>query len=69
VGSVAQLGEYRKTVEDFEAINASRSLRIASGRLGKALAGVERLLKGFEKVEAGVVRELDRRLAKEKGKP
>jgi hypothetical protein len=60
---------YRRAVEDFEAMNASRTLRIASDRLGNALRGMVRALKDFETVSAGLVREFDQRLAQGKTNP
>lgn len=60
--TLGQIDEYRQTVEAFEALNPSRSLRIASDRLGKALRGIVNTVRSFERTTAGVVREFDRRI-------
>jgi hypothetical protein len=64
--SMSSVAQYRESVETFEAQNLSRSLRIASDRLGKALGGVVATLKHYERVAAGLVRDLDQRLAQKK---
>lgn len=53
---------YRDAVQTLEAQNASRTLRIATGRLKKALSGVATTLKTFEKLSAGLVAEFDKKL-------
>lgn len=59
VETLASVVGYRVSVEEGEAMNLSRSLRIAQGRLAKGLRAVEAIFKNYEKVSAGLVRELE----------
>jgi hypothetical protein len=60
--TLASVAEYRASVEETEALNLSRTVRGASGRLAKALRGVEATFKAHEKASAGLVRDLDKSL-------
>jgi hypothetical protein len=53
---------YRVAVEETEALNLSRTVRIASGRLAKGLRGIEGVFKAHERASASLVRDLDRKL-------
>lgn len=55
--------EYRDTINGLKAQNSARTVRIASDRLGKALAGTVVVLRSFEKSAGNQVRELDKKLA------
>src|ERR671922_540183 len=61
-GTLASVAEYRASVEETEALNLSRTVRSASGRLAKALRGIEATFKAHKKASAGLVRDLDKSL-------
>lgn len=60
--TLASIKGYRVAVEETEALNLSRTIRIATGRLAEGLKGIEAVFKSHERASAGLVRELDRKL-------
>jgi hypothetical protein len=60
--TLVSVAEYRSSVEETEALNLARTVRNASGRLAKALRGIEATFKAHEKGSAGLVRDMDKKL-------
>src|SRR5215204_1001387 len=54
---------YRETVKEQERMNLSRTIRIADGRLARALEGVEKMLRKHHSGSVQLVRSLDRKIA------
>lgn len=67
--TLVSITEYRLVVENIEAMNLSRSVRKASERLAKALGDIETIFRAHEKASAGLVREVDQKLAAWKPQP
>lgn len=60
--TLTSVAGYRVSVEETEALNLSRTVRIASGRLAKALKGVEATFKAHERASAALVRDMEKKL-------
>ena len=60
--TLGNIAAYRQTVEENEALNLSRTVRIASGRLAKGLRDIEAIFKNYEKLARNLVRELDSKI-------
>jgi hypothetical protein len=58
----SSVAAYRVSVEEIEALNPSRTVRIASGRLARGLKGIEAVFRAHERVLSGLVRDLDRKV-------
>jgi hypothetical protein len=66
--TLAAVRGYRVSVEETEALNLSRTVRIASGRLAKGLRGIETIFTTYEKAAAGIVRDFDRKIEQSRGR-
>jgi hypothetical protein len=62
-GTLESIRGYRKTVREQEQMNLSRTIRIADGRLARALEGVEKVLRKHSTGSVQLVRSLDRKIA------
>ena len=60
--AMRSVNEYRQSVADAEAQNLSRTIRLASDRLEKGLAGIAKVLRDHERTMGAVVREMDAKL-------
>jgi hypothetical protein len=67
--TLVSVQEYRVAVQEIEAMNLARTVRVASGRLATALRGIEATFKTHEKASAGLVRDLDRKLEEWRRRP
>ena len=60
--TLAAVTGYRVTIEETEALNLSRTIRIACGRLAQAMRGIETVFRAHQKAQAGLLRDAERKL-------